>query len=536
MSVRVRFAPSPTGHVHIGNIRVAIFNWLYARHEQGKCLLRIEDTDLERSTPEAVKTLLAATQWLGLDFDEELVYQSKQRPRQEAVVQEMVRAGFASKASDAAPTILHFDSKLFDPSFVTEPRDPAELDVSKADLLVSDRGLVVRTESSEGKVFEQPLGWDALHDLRIATEDGRSFDAGAVQKAPPGSAPTPVKDLLGSRPVTLHFVRRYVYFDDVVLGRREKPLDGLRDLVVARSDNSPIFHLANVVDDVDMAITHVLRGNDHVENTFRHLFIYAAMGAKPPLFGHFPMIVNAAGKPYSKRDGDAYVGDFQVRGILPDCLFNFLALCGWAPGDDREIMSRAELVEAFQIDRVSATPAQFDLEKLAWMNMRYLAAKTPAELLALAVPYLEAAGLDHARYPREWLIRVMELMQPRVRTLSEIAGQAAYLFTDTVKLDPEAVKKVLLKNDADGLQVLPQIKAAFAALPEWTEENLHMALVALGESTGTKLGALAQPLRVAVTGGTASPGIWETVALVGRERTLARIDRVLAEIQPVSST
>ena len=301
MSIRVRFAPSPTGQVHIGNIRAAIFNWLYARHTGGAFLLRVEDTDRERSTPEAIRTLLEVMAWLGMASDEPPVYQSARTARHLEVAAAMVAAGAAYR----------------------ENRD------GKGECIVC-----------------------------------RMPKTGRVE------------------------------FTDAVKGRIRKQAEDTQDFIIVRSDGTPVFHLANVVDDHDMRITHVIRGDDHVENTFKHLQIFRAMGVEPPVYAHLPMIVNHMGKPYSKRDGAAFVGDFQAQGFLPEALFNFLALLGWAPGDDREILSRDEMVAAFDLDRCKSSAARFDLKKLVWMNGEYLR-RLPRETINAAFrDHLAAGGLD----------------------------------------------------------------------------------------------------------------------------------------------
>lgn len=538
MSIRVRFAPSPTGNVHIGNIRVAIFNWLYARHTGGRFLLRIEDTDLERSTPEAIRNLLHAMDWMGIDYDEEPVYQSKELPRHQAAVRAMIAAGHASRTGDQAPTVLHFHAGLFDPSFVTEPGEVATIDVAKGELKADRRGLVHLTRSdTSGETFTRPISWDSLPELSVVLADGATVagDALRARLAPTvetSAEPVAVEPAAGGKVASLRFRRRLVFFNDLVLGRLEKPLDSLRDLVIVRSDGSPVFHLANVVDDVTQTVTHILRGNDHVENTFRHLFIYKALGATPPQYGHFPMIVNAKGKPYSKRDGDAYVGDFKAKGYVPGCLFNFLALCGWSPGDGRELMTREEMVAAFSLDRVSASAAQLNLEKLEWMNGQYLTALPAADLVPLVTEELASAGISVGAIEPGWLMRLVEIEKDRLKTVKEFVQNTKYFFRDAVTLEEKAVKKVLQKNAGAGLATLRAIRDALAALPEWTESALEQGITGFAEANGLKMGDVAQPLRVAATGGTVSRGIWETLFLLGRDRTLARIDRVLAEIRP----
>lgn len=520
---RVRFAPSPTGHVHIGNIRVAIYNWLYARHHGGVFILRIEDTDLERSTPEAIQTLLEAMRWLGLDYDEEPLYQSKQAARHLEAVERMLAKGYASRIPDG-PVVLHLDGPLLDPSFVSEPREEAEVDVSKGELFVTPRGVDYVTKGSDGKEYHNPISRDAMPGLTVVMADGGVRPGDALLAAGGGTAAA----ILGGRPEKLRFRRRYVFYDDLVLGHLEKPLDSIRDMVMLRSDGTPVFHLANVVDDIDQDVTHILRGNDHVENTYRHLFIFRAMGRTPPRYGHFPMIVNAKGKPYSKRDGDAYIGDFRDKGYLPECLVNFLALCGWGREDGVEIMNRREMAEHFDLGRVSAAPAQLNLEKLAWMNGQYLMHMRLEELLPLVRDELRQEGIAAESLDPEWLGRLILLEQERLKTVRDFVANTRYFFTDTVELDPKAVEKTLAKNGGAGFAVLEGLTAAFRNVEPWTAAELEKAALDYGRAGNLKTGDLAQPLRVAVTGGTVSRGIWETVELLGRDRTLARMGRALA--------
>lgn len=520
---RVRFAPSPTGNVHIGNIRVAIFNWLFARRHGGSFLLRIEDTDLLRSTSGAIRTLLDALRWLGLDYDEEPLYQSSQIARHREAAAGMVRDGFASRAA-AGPTLLHLDGLLLDPAFVTEPREEAAMDVSRGELFATPRGVDHVTRGSDGKEYHNPVSRDALPGLVVQLAGGGTVPGERLLATPPG----PAEIALGAKPALLRFRRRYVFYRDLVLGQLEKPLDSIRDLVILRSDGSPVFHLANVVDDIAQGVTHVLRGNDHVENTYRHLFIFKAMGKKPPAYGHFPMIVNVGGKPYSKRDGDAYVGDFRAKGYLPECLFNFLALCGWGRKDGVELMSRREMAAHFDLSRVSASASQMNLEKLAWMNGQYLMRVRPEELLAQVREELAAAGVATGDLDPAWLGRLIRLEQERLKTVRDFVANTRFFFTDNVEPDPKAVEKALRKNGGQGFRTLAGLLREFRGLWDWNAVELEKAALAWGGERVLKPGDLAQPVRVAVTGGLVSRGIWETLDILGREKSLARMERTLA--------
>ena len=434
MTIRTRFAPSPTGNVHIGNIRAAIYNWLFARHVGGEFLLRIEDTDLERSTPAAVQTVLDSLAWLGLTYDGAPLHQSTQRARHGAVAEKLLASGAAYK---------------------------------------SDKG---GTGKGEAIVFKMP-GTD-------------------------------------------------LSFHDLVKGEITKKAEDLKDFVIVRSDGSPVFHLGNVVDDITMGITHVIRGDDHVENTFKHVALYAAIGAPMPQFAHLPMIVNAQGKPYSKRDGAAYVGEFQEKGFLPEALFNSLALLGWSPGDDREVLTRDEMIAAFTLDRVRQAPSQLDMTKLLWMNGQHLKQRGLDELLAGCRTALQRQGLWRDDIAPAYFRAVIECMGERIRLYSDLGEQAAFFFTEDYPYDEQSVRKRLLKDGA--LTILREELEALAALPEpFTAAATDAALHTLAERTGRSMGDLVHPVRVAVSGRAVGPGLFDMLAVLGKSRVVARIQRTL---------
>ncbi len=430
-SVRVRFAPSPTGQVHIGNIRTAIFNWLFARGHGGKFLVRVEDTDRERSTPEAIRVLFEVMEWLGLDFDEDPVYQSACVSRHKQVAEDLIARGLAYK---------------------------------------SDKGA---SGMGEAILFRMPK------------EDVR--------------------------------------FTDLIKGEIAKPGDSLQDFVIVRSDGTPVFHLANVVDDIDMGITHVIRGDDHVENTFRHIRLYQALGAPLPQFGHLPMIVNHQGKPYSKRDGAAFVGEFRDTGYLPDALFNFLSLLGWNPGDDREYMPREELVAAFDLARVQSSPAQMDLKKLSWMNGCYMADLPIALFREEAIRRLQAEGLVDAATDAAYVEAVLELIRSRVKVWPELIELAVYFFREDYPFDAKAVRKRLLKPGVS--ELLDRLREGYAGLSEWSESALDEALRSALGADQENAGTLIHPVRVAVSGQAGGPGLFEMLQVLGRDRVLTRLER-----------
>ena len=433
MSVRVRFAPSPTGHVHIGNIRAAIFNWLFARHEGGELLLRIEDTDRERSTPEAVKAVLDAMEWLGLTYDEPPMYQSRRTPAHLAAAEALLKSGHAYR---------------------------------------EDKG---GSGKGECVMFRMP-GTDMA-------------------------------------------------FHDEIKGDLRKAAADLKDFVVVRSDGAPVFHLANVVDDVEMRVTHIIRGDDHVENTYRHVALFRALGAEPPKYAHLPMIVNAQGKPYSKRDGAAFVGEFRERGYHADALFNYLTLLGWSPGDDREKMTRQEIIAAFTLDRVKSGPAQMDLRKLTHLNQQYLTEMPAAEFAARARGAL--AGAPWEPSAEDTLFRkACALMQSRATTF-QAALEWKCFFVDAPDYDEKAVNKLLRAPGAKAAleSLLPRLAATDFSAPAIEE-----AVRATEAQHGIQPGKLNQPIRVAVTGTTIGAGLCETLELIGRARAMARLDHALANL------
>jgi glutamyl-tRNA synthetase len=436
MSVRVRFAPSPTGQVHIGNIRAAIFNWLFARHHGGVFLLRVEDTDRERSTPEAVRAVLDAMAWLGLNVDAEPLYQSARREAHVAAANDLLARGLAYK---------------------------------------EDKG---GTGKGEAVLFRMP------------SED--------------------------------------VTFQDEIKGVLRKEAKDLKDFVIVRSDGSPVFHLGNVVDDIHMGITHVIRGDDHVENTYRHVALYRALGAPVPKFAHLPMIVNAQGKPYSKRDGAAFVGEFRDQGYLADALFNYLALLGWSPGDDREVLTREELVAAFGLDRVMSSPAQMDANKLKWMNGEHLRRLPLVERVAGCRADLAAHGLWQEGMDEDYLVRVVEAMAERLKFYTDMSAQAGFFFTEEYPFDEKIVQKRLRKPGiVDGLVAL---QAAWGVLASFTEPALEQTLQAVAAAQGANPADYIHATRAAVSGIGVGPGLYVMLVALGRERVQRRLTRAAARL------
>jgi len=421
MTARVRFAPSPTGYLHVGGARTALFNWLYARHSGGQFLLRIEDTDKARSTDEHTRVILDGLTWLGLDWDEEPVFQGARVKRHQQV----------------------------------------------ADRLLA-----------EGKAY---------------------MEEGAIRfRLPPGE----------------------IAWDDAVHGRISFQGEDLKDFVILRSDRTPIYNFAVVVDDVDMRITHVLRGDDHISNTPKQIALYQALGAALPVFGHVPMIHGPDGKKLSKRHGATAVGDYQHMGILPAAMRNFLALLGWSPGGDREIMTLDEMIALFSFEGIQKKPAIFDMTKLEWMNGQYLSAGSAEDLYPLVAPELERLKLDGNK---DAVLRAIAAVKTRSRTTLDVAKQVA------VRLDPQHVafdekaKQEIAKDPAGYKSAL---EASLAALrdTEWTPQALEQRLRRLAEERGVAAGKVFQPIRIALTGGTVSEPVNELLYVVGRDGALNRLE------------
>ena len=527
MSFRARFAPSPTGQVHIGNIRTAIFNWLYTRHCGGEFLLRIEDTDLERSTKQAIDALFDCMNWLGLDYDGEPMYQTTQSDAHREAARKLMAAGHAYKLKpddEASPVLfrLPFDC---DPFPFVRTVGPAEVQVAPGtEISISRAGLVWSSVNHKGKTVENAAGLDGFKDLKIFASDGSvlfELDAAALARV---SALIEPEKIAGAAKFT--FTRREVFFDDLVKGELSKPLDSIKDLIIIRSDGSPVFHLANVCDDVTQGVTHIVRGDDHVENTFRHLFLFQTLGFQVPKYAHLPMLVNAAGKPYSKRDGDAFVGDFREKGFLPEAFFNYLSLLGWSPGDNREKMSRQELIEAFSMEHAQRSPAQFDIAKLMNMNGMYIAEMAPEKFEA-AVWDFAARWEWRAKADRELFRKVAALMQIRTKTYMD-AQAWRYFFTEEFEYDPKGLAKFL--KDDNVKNALKKLSVRFAALKEFTAAAVETAIRETEAEFGIAQGKLNQPLRVALTGVTVGAGVYETAEILGAVSCVLRIGRVFAHI------
>ncbi|NQZ56668.1 MAG: glutamate--tRNA ligase [Lentisphaeraceae bacterium] len=523
--VRVRFAPSPTGHVHIGNIRAAIFNWLYARKEGGKFLLRIEDTDKERSTPEAIDSLLECMEWLGLDFDEAPFYQSSQAEHHIATAEKLMSEGRAYKYQKGEGVVTFFRMPWDLDKFKCIKQVGAAENTLHPDLplILNESGISFGLVSKKGKaVPQEQLCLAGFRDLKLFNAaDECVFELNDnIESIYSGEKTFEFSDI-----VKMTFTRHSVTFTDIIKGELAKPMDSMKDLVIVKSDGSPLFHLANICDDITQKMSHIVRGDDHVENTYRHVVIFEALGAEIPEYAHLPMIVNASGKPYSKRDGDAFVGDFRTKGYLSDSLFNYLTLLGWSPGDQEKV-SRTETVDLFSLERVKSTAAQMDMDKLYNLNGQYIAEMSAEDFIALSKPYIQ--GFEWFKEDDAFYAKVATLMHTRTKLVTQV-DTWGYFFTEGVE-PAESLEKVIrktLKKEgvADNLKALAD---AFEKLEDFTGDNIEAAIIATAETLGLSAGKLNKPIRLAATAAGGGADLLPTLELVGQARVVARL-RVSAE-------
>ena len=464
MSVRTRFAPSPTGVLHLGSVRTALFCWLYARHRNGTFVLRIEDTDPDRSTQENVDAILDGMRWLGLDADEGPIFQSTRFDRYSEVVEQWLAEGYAYHC------------------------------------------YCTREEL------------DALREKQMNSGDRVRYDGRCRERTEPRPNVDPVVRFRNPLNGT-------VVVEDVVRGRVEFDNAQLDDLIIARSDGTPTYNFTVIIDDFDMRITHVIRGDDHLNNTPRQMNMLEALGAKPPVYAHLPMILGPDGAKLSKRHGAVDIREYRDQGYLPAAMLNYLSRLGWSHGD-QEIFSVDELVELFDIIDVNQSASAFNPEKLLWINQQHIIA-TPVEKLADALmPFLVRAGLDPANGPDP--LHVAEGFHERAETLLHMAASARYCYEDFETIDPKSEKKHLRPVILKPLQA---VRAQLARIDHWGTTAITEVINDVAADYDLNLGKLGQPMRVAVTGGPVSPPIDVTLWLIGRERTLMRLEHAIERIE-----
>ena len=461
MTVRTRFAPSPTGFLHVGGARTALFSWLYARRHGGQFVLRIEDTDLERSTAESVNAILEGMTWLGLEYDEGPFYQTHRFDRYREVVQQLLDSGHAYRCYCSRERI------------------------------------------------------EALREEQMAAKQKPRYDGHCRHGA---EAPSP------DAPFVIRFrnpLDGEVVVDDRIRGAVVFRNEELDDLIIARSDGTPTYNLTVVVDDADMEITHVIRGEDHLNNTPRQINILRAMGKQPPVYAHVPMIHGDDGAKLSKRHGAVSVVEYRDRGYMPEALLNYLVRLGWSHGD-QEVFSVDELVQLFDIADVNKSASAFNTSKLDWLNQQYLMASDPAHVARYLSVHLGNMGIDPSPAPD--LVEVVQAQRERAHTLVELAEISAFYYRDFDAFNEKAAKKALKAAAVEPLQAM---QVGLSALEDWNREVIHKVIESVVEQLGVGFGKVGMPLRVAVTGGAPSPDLDLTLYLVGKEACLRRIDKAI---------
>jgi len=483
--VRVRFAPSPTGFLHVGGARTALFNWLFARRQGGVFILRIEDTDTERSTEASVRTILEGLEWLRIDWDEGPHFQSRN-----------------VEAHRRLALKLRDEGKAYS-CFCT----PAELEVRR------------KAAESAGSAWK----YDRLC-LRLIPEETR-------------------RRLAAGEPSALRFrvPDGEVAWEDLVHGATTFDSAVIEDIVLLRSNGSPTYNLSCVADDIAMRVTHVIRGDDHISNTPKQILLYRAAGAMPPRFAHLPLILGPDKKRLSKRHGAVSVTEYRDKGYLPDAMFNFLALLGWSPGDAREKMTRPEMIAGFRLEDINRKGAVFDEQKLEWLNSQYINDLPPETIVSLIAGDLRAAGLlspaiEEGGPRRDWFLRVIDTLKARSKRLSDFARDARPFLTDEFEYRPDAVDKHLGGSGPPAARAalaerMRLLRAALAEVEPFDGHETEKTLRALAEASGGKAADYIHPLRVALVGSAVSPSVFAVLVLAGKERALRRLDRLIAFLE-----
>jgi glutamyl-tRNA synthetase len=480
MPVTVRFAPSPTGLMHVGLARTALFNWLFARRHSGRFILRIEDTDRARCKPEYIQDYLESLRWLGLNWNEGPYIQSERIELYQQHAQRLLDEGKTYRC-------------YCTPERLEEMR-------------------------REQQLRKQPPGYDRF--CRGLSKERRT----ALEASGAASVVRFAMPLEGS-----------TEFEDQIRGRIQFDNTTLDDFVILKSDGFPTYHLASVVDDHLMNITHILRGEEWISSTPRHILLYRAFAWSPPLFAHLPLILGKDRTKLSKRHGAASLAEYREQGYLPDALANYVALLGWSPGGDHEVLSRAEMIERFDFSAINPAPAIFDLDKLDWMNGVYIRALESERLGELALPFLQRAGLvaqQASREQHEYAGKVLSLEQERMKRLSDAPLLASFFFVESVDYDERAVNKWLKRDYVPG--VLQVLLERFSAMQPWDSASIEAEVRGLADKENRKASELIHPVRVAATGRTEGPGLFETLELIGRERVISRLRAALSLAGPAN--
>ena len=472
---RARFAPSPTGFLHVGGARTALFNWLFARSTGGTFVLRIEDTDLERSSEEMVHAITDGLTWLGLDWDEGPFFQSERVGEHREAAEKLLEQGNAYRCFC----------------------DPDQLEAER--------------------LTAREAGEDWSYDGRC-----RRIDSSEAEKRAEAGETFAIRFSIPRDDA--------VRFEDLIHGNTRVDSSQIEDFVLLRSDGQPTYQLAVVVDDAWMQISHVIRGDDHLSNTPKQILLYRALDAPVPEFAHLPLILGPDKKRLSKRHGATSVGEFRERGFESEAVTNFLSLLGWSPGDDREFLRREELVKLFTLDRVHKKPAVFDEAKLEWLNGQYMIQRPTEELVPLARKAFEEAGFDLSGIAEATFSRIVDLLKQRVRLYDEFPVKGTFFFLSPDRYDEESVAKRWKNPD----QIIPRLRRSrqeLADLPDWTDESIESCVRSMAEAEEVGAGKYIHPIRVAISGAHEGPGLFESLQVIGQEETVARIERAIAWLE-----
>ncbi|MCK4353524.1 glutamate--tRNA ligase [candidate division WOR-3 bacterium] len=461
----VRIAPSPTGFLHVGTARVALYNWLFAKKEGGKFILRIEDTDIKRSTAEMTDLIIESLKWLGLEWDEELYFQSKRFHIYKKYAEELLRDGICY------------------PCYCTHNE----------------------LESRKGIAIAQKKAWKYDRKcLNLSDEDKKG---------------------LARMPRALRFFvpEGKIEFDDKLHGKLEKDCSDIEDFVILKSDGTPTYNFACVIDDHEFKITHIIRGEDHISNTFKQILLYQKFGWEPPIFTHLPLILGSDRSKLSKRHGAISVLDYREQGILPEALINFLALLGWSAGEDREILSKDELIDSFSLERLSKTPAVFDYQKLEWMNGEYINKLSDEELLKRISKI--GFGSRELNFDREYILKVVAILKERMRKLTDFWELGAYFFKEPKEYDKEGIEKHFKYPETQKRLLL--LETRFSGLKDFNLETIEKAIRTTAEEFGIKAALIIHPMRLALTGRTVGPSLFHIVEILGKERVVKRLNKAI---------
>ena len=473
--VRVRIAPSPTGFFHVGSARTALYNWLFARHHKGAFILRVEDTDIERSSPEMIKVILDGLSWLGLDWDEGPFFQSQR----------------LSLYRRCAEKLLETDKAYY---CYCNPED---------------------LEKEKQEAYKQKKDWQY---------DRRCLNLSKAEQEAKEKAHTP-------KAVRFLVPDHAVSYSDLVHGTIEREAQNIEDFIILRADRTPTYNLACVIDDHEMGISHVIRAVDHITNTPKQILLYEALGLAKPEFAHLPLILGADKKKLSKRHGAVSVMNYRERGFMPEAVVNFLALLGWSPGDDKEIMNITEIVDCFTLERINAANAVFDVTKLEWMNGQYIYALTDEQLLERIKPHIIAAGLiteEQITNRRDWVLSICHLMKPRLKVISDIVDGGGFFFTEEYACDEKALRKHL--NDA-AISLVRDFVQTLKTIEPFSAAEIEQTLRTFVNAKHIKARELIHPLRVFITGREGGPGFFETFEVIGKETCINRLRKIVKQYE-----